>query len=236
MESLSLTELANKYKSDKGTEYFDRHGYTLVYETLFSPLKSKPITFLEIGLCIGGPEFGEQFLNRIPTDMPSIRMWTEYFDNASLYGFDISDFSHLEYEFSNFKFVKGDLSSKQDILNLVAIAVRNEGKENSAVYDVILDDASHASFHQQHAFSILFPYLQPNGIYIIEDLNWQSPNYEETLPKVPKTLDVLREIKNGGELSNDYLFRNEMSGLINEIDSVDLFCDSKLAVIKKSGY
>jgi len=234
MKLLSLTELANKYKSDKGTEHFDKHGYTIVYETLFSPLKSQPITFLEIGLCIGGPEFGEHLLNRIPTDMPSIRMWTEYFDKARIYGFDINDFTHLEDEFRNFKFVKGDLSSKQDILNLVEITARNEGKQNSIVYDVVLDDASHASFHQQQAFSILFPCLQPNGLYIIEDLHWQSLSYEEKLPKVPKTLDVFLDIKNGGKFSKEYLLREEMSGFLNEINSVNFFCDSKLAIIKKS--
>ena len=235
MKSLSLTELANKYKSDKGTEYFDKHGYTLIYERLFSPLKSKPITFLEIGLCIGGPEFGEHLFDRIPTDMPSIRMWTEYFDRAHIYGFDINDFSNLEYEFRNFNFVRGDLSSKQDILSLVEITARNEGKETSMVYDVVLDDASHASFHQQQAFSILFPCLRPNGIYIIEDLNWQSRNYEEKLPNVPKTLDVLLELQNGlGGLSQEYFFREDITKFINDIKSIDFFCDSKLAIITKT--
>ncbi len=95
MKSLTLTEIANKFKSDKGTEYFDKHGYTIIYEMLFSTLKSKPITFLEIGLCIGGPEYGDHLLERIPTDMPSIRMWTEYFDQARIYGFDINDFTYL---------------------------------------------------------------------------------------------------------------------------------------------
>lgn len=233
MKSLSLTELANKYKSDKGTEHFDKHGYTVIYETLFSPLKSKLITFLEIGLCIGGPEFGEHLLNRIPTDMPSIRIWIDYFDNAHIYGFDINDFTHLESEFTNLNFVKGDLSSKHDILNLVDITARHQGKQNSIVYDVVLDDASHASFHQQQAFSILFPCLRPNGIYIIEDLHWQSLNYEEKLPTVPKTLDVLVGLKNGGILPEKYLFREDIVKFIKDIKSIDLFCDSKLAIVTK---
>lgn len=115
MQSSNLTELANKFKSDKGTEYGDKHGYTIIYDELFSPLKLEPIVFLEVGLCIGGPEFGEHLLGRIPTDTPSIRMWSEYFESAHLYGFDISDFSRLKSEIKNFNFVQGDLSSKEDI-------------------------------------------------------------------------------------------------------------------------
>jgi len=233
----TLTELANKFKSDKGTEYFDQHGYTIIYETLFSTLKSKPITFLEIGLCIGGPEFGEHLLERMPTDMPSIRMWTEYFDDAHIYGFDINDFTCLESEFKNFKFIKGDLSSKHDISNLIKITAQFEGKQNLVVYDVVMDDASHASFHQQQAFALLFPCLDKNGIYIIEDLHWQSPNYEEKLPSVPKTLDLLMQLKNFGNdhniLPTDYLFREEIMGFLEEIESIEFYCDQKLAVIKK---
>lgn len=238
MKSFNLTELANKYQSDKGTEYFDKHGYTLIYETLFWPLKSKPITFLEIGLCIGGPEFGDHLLSRIPTDMPSIRMWTDYFDNGHVYGFDINDFSHLESEVRNFKFVKGDLSDQKDITNLVKVTAQLEGKQNLVVYDVILDDASHASFHQQQAFALLFSSLKQNGIYIIEDLHWQSPSYEDKLPAVPKTIDLLvqlENIKNGsGVLSNNYLFRNEVLEFIEDIKSIKFYCNQKLAIITKT--
>lgn len=237
MQSLNLTELANKYQSDKGTSYFDQHGYTLIYESLFSPLKSKPIIFLEIGLCIGGPEYGEHLLSRIPTDMPSIRMWTEYFENAHVYGFDINDFSNFKYEVKNFKFIQGDLTHKNDLVNLVETTAEIEGVQNSMVYDVILDDGSHASFHQQQAFSLLFPCLKQKGIYIIEDLNWQSPSYEETLPKVPKTYDFLlflKKVKDGSKvISENYLFRESVMNFLDDIASIEFYCDNKLAIIKK---
>ena len=157
MTSPNLTELANQFKSDKGTEYFEKHGYTLVYEELFSLIKSEPLVFLEIGLCIGGPEFGDEFLERVPADIPSIRMWSEYFENAHIYGFDINDFSFFEAAVENFKFIRGDLSLKQDIESLVKTTRQIEETEEKAIYDVIIDDASHASFHQQQALAILFP-------------------------------------------------------------------------------
>jgi len=43
--------------------------------------------------------------------------------------------------------------------------------------DIIIDDASHASHHQQNAFLTLFPKLRSGGLYIIEDLRWQPKTY-----------------------------------------------------------
>lgn len=237
MKSCNLTELANNFKSDKGTEHFEKHGYTLIYEELFSPLRSKPIVFLEIGLCIGGPEYGDHLLERIPTDVPSIRMWSEYFHDAHIYGFDINDFTALEANIKDFKFIRGDLSFKKDIVNLAKTTMQIEGKKDSVVYNVILDDASHASFHQQQAFSLLFPYVKQNGFYIIEDLHWQSEKYEERLPEVPKTVDFLMQLENvkalTGKLSESYLFYELIMGFIQDIESITFHCNNKLAVIKK---
>lgn len=43
---------------------------------------------------------------------------------------------------------------------------------------IVIDDASHASRHQQDAFLNLFPIVEPGGLYVIEDLDWQPPAYE----------------------------------------------------------
>ena len=233
----NLTELANRFNSDKGTEYSEKHGYTLVYEQLFSPLKSTSIVFLEIGLCIGGPEFGMFLSDRIPTDIPSIRIWSEYFEQAKIYGFDINDFSHLESEVDNFQFIQGDLSQERDLVNLAETAAQLEAVEGHAVYDVILDDGSHASFHQQQALVLLFPYLKAGGIYIIEDLHWQSPTYEESLPTVPKTIDILKQLSESEnqfiDLPENYLFQARILDLRRDIESIHFYCDDKLAVIHK---
>ncbi len=84
---------------------------------------------------------------------------------------------------------------------------------------------------------MLFPCLKKNGIYIIEDLNWQSPNYEEKLPGVPKTIDLLMQLKTLRDGSNmfpkDYLFREEIMEFLEDIESIEFYCDRKLAAIKK---
>ena len=205
---------------------------------MFSPLKSKKISFLEIGLCIGGHEFGDFLIDRVPADIPSIRIWSEYFGKAHIYGFDINDFSSFESEIKDFSFIRGDLTLKEDVVNLAKTTAHCERIQSPDIYDVVLDDGSHASFHQQQAFSLLFPYLKDEGIYIIEDLHWQSPNYEDKLPAVPKTIDVLKQLECLNDVSEalpkDYLFHQEIMEFREYIKSIDFYCDNKLAVIHKA--
>jgi hypothetical protein len=176
----SLTELANKYGSDKGDAVFFRHNYTALYDLIFAPLRLHRIRLLEIGLAVGGPEGGGP-IERI-ADAPSIAMWLDYFPYGEIYGFDISDFSHIRHP--RFTFVRGDLGSHEDLARLAAVAPQ---------FDIVIDDGSHASYHQQLALGGLFRRLAPGGLYVIEDLQWQSPVYEAALPAVPKTAALLHD-------------------------------------------
>lgn len=160
----SLTELADRFGSDKGST---KHRYTELYHMLFSPLRGRKITFMEMGLLIGGPEHGVD-ADRKTRDLPSIRMWLEYFPKAQIIGLDISDFSWFEHD--RFRFLRCDMDRRENI---------TEATETLSAPDVILDDASHASHHQQNAFLELFPKLKSGGLYIIEDLRWQPPAYEQ---------------------------------------------------------
>jgi hypothetical protein len=54
--AVTLTELANRYGSDKGTVHGAQHNYTALYDLLFVRLRQQPIAFLELGLARGGPE------------------------------------------------------------------------------------------------------------------------------------------------------------------------------------
>lgn len=161
--SVNLTALADAYGSDKGST---KHRYTELYHLLFHPLRDRAIRFLEMGLLIGGPELGHD-ADRKTADLPSIRMWLEYFPQAQITGLDISDFSW--FSDPRFTFKRCDMDRRENI----AAAFQDESP-----FDVIIDDASHASHHQQYAFLELFPKLAPGGIYIIEDLRWQPEPYE----------------------------------------------------------
>jgi RimJ/RimL family protein N-acetyltransferase len=72
------------------------------------------------------------------------------------------------------------MSSREDLSNL----------SSHGPFDIVIDDASHVSTHQQIALASLFPHVTPGGFYIIEDLHWQ-PDAMETA-SVPKTRELLR--------------------------------------------
>lgn len=189
-----LTVLADRYGSDKGTAHGDRHRYTQLYDVLLHPYRHGIGKMLELGLARGGPEaeIGGRVERQV--DSPSVAAWLEYFPTAEVYGFDISDFSHLEAAHPRFRFVRGDCGSTADLAGL------RQRLGNDV--DLIIDDASHASYHQQLALRELFPCLRSGGLYIIEDLHWQPAHIERALPATMPTLAWLDALRSGtGHLS-----------------------------------
>ncbi len=175
----SLTELADKYGSDKGSR---KHRYTELYHMLFTPYRDQPIRLLEMGLLIGGPEHGND-PKRATDDLPSVRMWLEYFTKAHVTGLDISDFSFFKDD--RFEFVQCDMDDKTSIGQAMA---------GRPAFDIVIDDASHASHHQQNAFLEIFPKLASGGLYIIEDLRWHPKAYE--VPGITKTAALFQSYLN----------------------------------------
>jgi len=172
-----LTQLADEYGSDKGSA---KHRYTELYHMLFSPYRGRKINFLEMGLQIGGPEH-EASADRQTTDLPSVRMWLKYFRKAEIIGLDVSDFSWFKAE--RYQFMRCDMDQRA---NIDAAAAK------MPELDIALDDASHASRHQQDGFVSLFPKVKSGGLYIIEDLRWQPKVYEKKHPGIPKTADLFQ--------------------------------------------
>ncbi len=166
----NLTDLADHYGSDKGS---NKHRYTELYQMLFLPYQKKKIDFLEMGLQIGGPEHGKD-ADRETTDLPSIRIWLDFFTKARIHGLDVSDFSWFEDK--RFTFHRCDMDTRKNIKK----AAKKMGK-----FDIIIDDASHASHHQQNGFLELFSKVKSGGLYIIEDLRWQPEEMEK--PGITKT-------------------------------------------------
>lgn len=174
-----LTRLADRHGTDKGSRGRDPHHYTLLYDMLLSGRRRDLRHMIEIGLLRGGPEVGID-KDRPTGDLPSVRMWLDYLPEAVVHGFDISDFSFFRHP--RFRFTRGDAGDAADLQRLAAGAER---------FEFVIDDGSHASFHQQQALLALWPRLAPGGLYVVEDLHWQSPAYEDALPPADKTRDLV---------------------------------------------
>lgn len=181
-----LERLANKYKSDKGSIYYNAHNYAGIYEKYLAKDRTRPLIILELGLLrhdIQARNPGGPF-----DDAPSLFMWKEYFPNSKIFGFDIADFS-LVPDTENVEILRGDASNCNDLEKLI--------KKIGKMIDVIIDDASHASHHQQIALGYLFPYLAEDGFYFIEDLRYQPASIEKK--DICKTIELLHNLKYGNK-------------------------------------
>jgi hypothetical protein len=212
-----LTQIANECRTDKGTVPGMGHGYTPLYELLLTPFREREIDLLEIGLSAGGPEVMGR-ADRAVTDFPSIRMWREFFPKAHITGVDISDFSRFETTW--FKFFRADCGSAEQLHNVA---------ELSGPQDLIVDDGSHAPFHQQLTLCSLFPILKPGGLYFIEDLNWQPEAYEKSLPSVPRTDRLLADFVRTGRFENTgAIERSRWDAVAKRIANIFLFDEDYL--------
>jgi hypothetical protein len=223
----ALTILANRYGSDKGDKAHGRHCYTEIYDRLFRSKRLEPVVLLEIGLLHPFDADGTA------TRAPSLQMWREYFPRARLFGFDINDFSKVA--LPNCTIFRGDMGSRED--------VRGMARSAAMPFDIIVEDGSHASHHQQIALATLFPFVAAGGLYIIEDLHWQPAGIEKIA--VPKTRSLCRDFKLSRTFQSPVITDAESAYLAENIESIDLFdsmdrynLDNKdgLAVITKRSH
>lgn len=206
-----LTQLANKYLSDKGTTYSCAHGYTRVYGPLLAPLRTSPLRLLEIGLVHGRVQV--EVPQAIPElGCPSLRMWADFLPHAEIHGLDIVDFTGLTAS-DRVKIWQADQGNRQ---HLEAVAQRV-----SAGFDVIIDDGSHASHHQQISLATLFRHLAPGGLYVIEDLHFQPAGLE--LADITLTRDFLYGLAASRRGMRLAIEQTEFSYLAENIQSLQFF-------------
>ncbi|AZO57761.1 hypothetical protein EJ077_21415 [Mesorhizobium sp. M8A.F.Ca.ET.057.01.1.1] len=200
----SLTNLADRFNTDKNRHTGNRHAYARVYDRLLSGRRFSLRRLMEIGLC--------RVLADDQTETPSVSLWQSFFPFCQVFGVDSTDFS----EFNNERF-KSFICDQSKLDDLHRVATKLE----PGSLDVIIDDGSHASFDEQLTLREFFPLLAEGGWYFIEDLDWQPPD-EET-GKIALTKNLLREIqRHGSARSADPLGVSALAGQIAEI----LFFDS----------
>jgi hypothetical protein len=121
--------------------------YLTEYERLFGPMRHAPLRLLELGGKISA----------------SMLLWSDYFPNATIVGFDAGDRPKDFPTDKRIHFVQG---SQDDRTALDKCAEAAGGQ-----FDIIVDDASHIGRLSASSFSYLFPrLLKPGGFYVIEDI------------------------------------------------------------------
>ena len=145
----SLAEIYQNHCSqnaggDKGTI----HSYIEVYEALLAPYRENT-NVLEIGIAYGH----------------SLLMWKDYFVNSNIYGIEIDkpgcDHMKADPRFEGLHIINENVDNHAEML------AHLEGIN----FDVIIDDGSHVLRHQTASYHVLKHKLNPDGIYIIEDVD-----------------------------------------------------------------
>jgi hypothetical protein len=89
-------------------------------------------------------------------------------------------------------------------------------------FDIVMDDASHASHHQQNGFLELFSKVKSGGLYIIEDLRWQPDEMEK--PGITRTAPFFQSyIKTGVFSHSDPAVAKEFNALRVDISGCFIF-------------
>jgi glycosyltransferase involved in cell wall biosynthesis len=201
----SLTDLADRFNTDKNRHTGNHHAYARVYDRLLASRRLATRQMLEIG---GRLAMAKD--DRAPA--PSTELWQAYSPFAHVFGVDKVDASHLND--ARFTALPCDPS---DAEQMRALATRLE----PGSLDLIVDNGSHASREQQLALSELFQRLAPGGWYAIESLDWQPPG--EDRGQIALTKDLLRDLQGRGAPSGPDPFGvAQLHGDIAEI----LFFDS----------
>ena len=140
-----LTKLAVIYRTDK----WNLHWYAQHYARHFHPRRLERLHILEIG--VGGYENPRSGGN-------SLRMWKAYFPHSRIYAIDCYDKrAAQEGRITIFQ------GRQEDAAFLRAVAAR------IGRIDLVIDDGSHLNRDVIASFETLFPLLDEQGIYVVED-------------------------------------------------------------------
>jgi len=144
---MSLEELVDDSRTDKNTT----HSYLPLYQTLLESKKESAKHVLEVGVQRGG----------------SIKLWSQFFPNATVYGVDIMPESEVweELRTNDRIVVLADTDAYTD-----EFAATFSTKK----FDFVLDDGPHTLKSMQRFINLYLPLLADDGILIIEDVEaWE---------------------------------------------------------------
>ena len=189
-------ELFDIFSAD--TNVHKWHHYFDIYTKHFEAYRNRPIKMLEIGVYRGG----------------SLRMWKEYFHaDSTIVGIDI-DKSCKDHEIADRNvFVR--IGSQADPKFLAEV------NEEFGPFDIILDDGSHKTHHQNISFGALFrSALKEGGCYMVEDVHtnyWiKHIDSEDTFIDLSKQMvDMLHEPYFDRKETN---FRHEHPEMVEQMD------------------
>ena len=145
----NLEEIANNDRTDKNT----CHSYLPLYQELLINKKETAKNVLEIGIYDGG----------------SVKLWHDFFTNATVYGLDIMHMNNVWEEIKN----------KEKIVLYTSTDAYNDDFFNNTFlnkikFDFMLDDGPHTLDSMKQFIKLYSQLMTDDGILIIEDVQcWE---------------------------------------------------------------
>ena len=140
---MSLEELIRNDKTDKNTT----HSYIPLYQKLLEGKKETAKNVLEVGIHDGG----------------SIKLWSEFFTNATIYGLDIEEDIWCEIIKENI-----ELYTSYDAYDEITFKLNFLCK--GIKFDFLLDDGPHTLESMLMFIKLYSQIMTDDGILIIEDV------------------------------------------------------------------
>lgn len=164
-----LNAICQKYSTDKGSLSPRRndHAYADYYDSIFFRSRDKVLNVMEIGIGSNNSDVkGFMGVDAIPG--ASLRVWREYFPNATIYGADID--SRILFEEERIKTFYVDQTDGESIKKLW-----NEIQIGGPIeFDLIVDDGLHTLEAALTFLKESLGKLSVGGTYIVEDLEFHD--------------------------------------------------------------
>ena len=143
---MSLYTLIDNSRTDKNT----CHSYLTIYDPLLKPKMLSAKNVLEVGILGGG----------------SIKLWHDFFVNATIYGIDIMPVKNV------WPAIKGNdrirLFTRTNAYDPVFI--KREFLDKGIKFDVLIDDGPHNIESMKQFIKLYVNLLTDDGVLIVEDL------------------------------------------------------------------
>lgn len=197
-----LTEIANFYGTDKGTKKFPNHGFSDIYDDFFYDKRFRVEKVLEIGI----------------DDGFSLRMWRDFFPNATIYGMDVQG----RQLFTEHRIVTrlGHQAVEEDLNKLI--------DEIGGEFDLIIDDGGHDPIFQQASLGYLFKFLKNGGAYIVEDIHtsflidWLNP-LSLSEDSAETAYNVLNKLEKHGVLETPFIKEEDINYIKDNLKSIKIY-------------
>lgn len=161
MSKVYLVNLADHTRTDKNTT----HSYLPLYQNILERKKDSATCVLEIG--IGDTDYNGG----------SIKLWYDYFQNATVHAIDIHKKDQIWSELFTTCKDRVVVHAETDAYN--EDFVKREFIDKNIQFDFVLDDGPHTLESMKQFIRLYLPLVKEDGIMIIEDI--QSWDWIETL-------------------------------------------------------